>query len=187
MEVRIPCICPPKEDGEQRHVEDAVTLPDVLDFRRTLTVRQAIRFAVGESVAEGETLTVAEMTAVMAEAYLLHCIDAWTVLDEKGKALPVTKANVRARLLEGDFEAAETVGNAADDLYSDKVVLPLMARARPSSPPTPTPVPTSATTHGSPKKGRRTRSKPSSISTSPMAVTGPMAASHAGGSSSSLS
>lgn len=191
MDVQIECICP--EKGKHEH--DTVTLPDTLDFRRTLIVRQAIRFEVEGHREANDPLTVPELTAVMAEAYLLHCIDSWSVMGEvpdgKGKTktgpLPVTKANVRALLLEGAYEAAEVVGNAADSLYSDKVVLPLMGRASNSLPPTPTPEPTSPPTNGSRQKGPKTPSKPSSTTTSLTVATGPMAASPGGDSSYSAS
>lgn len=179
MDVQISCLCPPKADGTARHDQDTVTLPDTLDFRQMLTVRQAIRFA---NIDADPATSLAQMTAVMAEAYVLHCISAWTLLDEKGKPVPVTQANVRAHLL-SHYEAAEKVGDAADDLYSEKVVLPLILGASSSSSPSRTARPTSPPTNG---KTPRKHSKSSSTSTIPMAVTGPMAASPGGGSSSSL-
>jgi hypothetical protein len=188
MEVTIACLCPPK-DGAPRHEQDTVTLPDVLDFRTTLTIRQTIRVEHQLAAVASEVPTLAETIAMMAEAYLLHTIASWSLVDEAGKPMPVSKANVRDRLLT-NYEAAETVGNAADLLYSDKVVLPLLTGASNSSPSTRTPERpasprrTSATTNGStPRKP----SKRSSITTTPMVVTGPMAASPGGDSSSSLS
>lgn len=179
MEVTIDCICPPK-DGERRHGQDTIILPDTLDFTRTITVRQAIRVATRR---DPEGLSLAELTAVMAEAYLLHSIDAWTLVDGHGEPLPVTKANVREYLLSNP-DIAEEVGNACDEAYSEKVVFPLLYRAPTSSPPTPMPEPTSPTTPGSTIRRPRKGSKPSSTFTSPMAVTGPMAASPAGDSNS---
>jgi hypothetical protein len=182
MDVTIACLCPPKADGAARHEADTVTLPEVLDFRTTLTIRQTIRFEVASGVRAGESMTLAEMTALMAEAYLLHCISAWSLVDDKGKPVPVSQTAVRERLLL-NYEAAEKVGDAADALYSDKVVLPLLTGASSSSSPTPTKRRTSRTTNGStPRKP----SKRSSTTTTPMVVTGPMAASPGGVSSSSL-
>jgi hypothetical protein len=188
MDVRIDCICPPivKQDVQlPRHEYDTVTLPETLDFKTTLTIRQTIRFAVAGM---DETMSVAEMTAVMAEAYLLLCPSAWTLVDEKGKPVPISRQAIRDNLLT-HYEAAEVVGNAADELYSEKVVLPLLQGASSSSRSTPTPdapdstPPTSATTNG---LTPRRRSKRSSTTTSPMVATGPMAASPGGGSSTSL-
>jgi hypothetical protein len=182
MDVTIPCICPPK-DGEPRHEQDTVTLPETLDFRTTLTIRSTIRLGNQLARATGEIPSLPEMIAAMAEAYLLHTISAWTLVDEHGKPVPVSKANIRDILLT-NYEAAETVGDAADDLYSEKVVLPLLTGASSSSPPTPTTVPTSRKTNGStPRKP----SKRSSTASTQMVVTGPMAASPGGASSSSLS
>lgn len=186
MDVQIQCICP-ETGGKKPHETDTVTLPDVLDFRRMLTVRQAIRFTVDAAREAGDPLSVPELVAVMAESYLLTCIDRWTCVDADGKPIPVTKATVKALLLEGDYEAAEIVGNVADDLYSDKAVLPLMERASGSLPPTPTPGPTSAPTNGSKPAARRKGSKRSSTTTSRTVGTGTMGPSLVGVSSSSLS
>lgn len=176
MDVTIPCPCPLKADGAPRHESDTVTLPDVLDFRRMLTVRQTLRIGINN-----EPLELAEMTALLVEAYVVHCIDSWTLQDEKGKPVPVTKANVRELLL-SNWEAAEKVGDVADDLYTEKVILPLVTRTSTSSSSTPTPASTSATTGTT--TTRRRPSKRSSTTTSLMAVTGPMAASPGSGSNS---
>src|SRR5262249_23818145 len=74
-------------------------------------------------------------------------IDAWTLVDEKGKPVPPTKANIRARLLVDDAFAMP-VAQAADDLYAKVVLLPLLQGASSSSSRTPTPPATSATTDG---------------------------------------
>lgn len=178
MDVTINCICPAK-GGAQRHASDTVTLADRLDFRTLLTLRQAIGFEIREP----ET-SPASIIAVLIEQYLLHCVTGWSLVDEAGKAVPVSRQAIRDRLLTHQ-EEAEIIGTAADDIYTDTVTLPLTHRASSSSETTPTPGSTSATNgHGT----RRPKpSKPSSISTTPMVVTGPMAASHGGGSSSSQS
>lgn len=186
MDVPIRCICPPHEPwigGDPRPVRhpdgDTVILPDVLDFRKTLTVRQHIAHG------KGSEMTLAEMMALLGEAYLLYCIADWTLVDEKDKPLPVSKAAVSLLLMTVEnMDVAETVGNAADSLYSDKVFLPLRSGASSSSPGTPTTGSTSRTPGSTPQPKR---SKRSSTSTTPMAVTGPMAASPGGASNSSLS
>lgn len=178
MNVTINCICPAK-GGAQRHAADTVSLADRLDFRTLLTLRQAIGFEMREP----ETST-ASIVAVLIEQYLLHCVTGWSLVDEAGKPVPVSRQAIRVRLLSHQ-EEAEIVGNAADDIYTDTVTLPLTDRASSSSATTPTPGSTSAPNgHGTrPRKP----SKRSSISTTPMVVTGPMAASHGGVSSSSQS
>ncbi len=179
MDVTIPCPCPPKADGTPRHDGDTVTLPEVLDFRTTLTVRQEIRLAVQNAAATGEGLSLAEMTSLLVESYLLHCIGGWTIRDDRNQPVPVSKVTVRQYLL-ANQESAEMVGNAADDLYTEKVVLPLLSPGSSSSPPTPIPGPTS------PTNGRTSNRKPSrrsSTTTTPTVATGPMAASPGGASS----
>jgi hypothetical protein len=176
MDVQIACICPPKADGAPRHERDTVTLPDVLDFRRTITVQQTIALRL-----DGIGATLPEITGVLMETYVLHCIDAWSVLDAEGKPVPPTKAEIAARLLPR-FDEAEKVADAADDLYTDTVALPLVMRAVRSLLPTSTDGSTSPS-NGSGGK-RRKRSRPSSTTSSPMVVTGPMAASPGGVSSS---
>ena len=175
MNVTIPCPCPPKADGTARHESDTVTLRDTLDFRTRLTLRQTIKWAkeLDADVTDGQLL------AVLTEAYCLHCIDAWTLQDEKGKAVPPSHANIRYFLNDHD-EQAMTVADAADEMYSTVVLLPLLLGASKSSPGSPTDGSTSQTNGGTtPPK----RSKRSSTSTTPMVATGPMLASPAGGSS----
>ena len=178
MDVQIPCICPTSP-----HDEDTITLADTLAFRETLTIRQEIRLAVEVARARAESLSLAEMTAVMAEAYLLHGIVSWSLTDDNGKPLPLSKTNIRDHLMAA-YEAAESVGNAADGLYSEKVVLPLLQRESSSSRRTPTRQGSSTSPTSTPGSTPRKRSKRSSTSTSPMAVTGPMAASPGGASNS---
>jgi hypothetical protein len=173
MDAPIRCVCP-KVDGQTRHPDgDTVTLPDILDFRKTLTVRQY----VSHTRTGDESLP--EFLVVLIEAYLLHCITAWSVEDEAGKPLPVTKAAIAAVLMtDANMDVAEQIGDHADRLYSDKVFLPLLNGASSSSPGTSTGGSTSRTSgRGStPRK----LSRRSSTSTTPMGVTGPMAASPAG-------
>lgn len=176
MNVTIPCPCPPKADGTARHASDTVTLRDTLDFRTRLTLRQTVRWAKTAN----DDLTEGEVLAQLTEAYLLHCIDAWSLLDDKGKALPPSRANIREVLLEHD-QASMIVADGADGLYSEVVLLPLLTGASKFSPDLPTDASTSPTTGGpTPQKP----SKRSSTTTTPMAVTGPMQASPGGASSS---
>lgn len=184
MNVDIACICPRKADGEPRHDHDTVTLRETLDFRQATAIRNAVAFAK----AEDEQIGSGEMLAILTEGYVLHGIEAWTVqgLDDKGRvfALPCTKTAIREKLL-SDPLLAEPIGEAADELYAKAILLPLVARALTSSPPTPTPVPTSPTTPGS--RRRPKPSRPSSITTIPMDGTATTTSLRAGDSSSSPS
>lgn len=174
MDVSIACIC-----VGTPHDQDTITLPDRLSFRQLLAIRQDLGLAM-----QAPGVTQGEIVAALVETYVLQTPVAWTCLDEKGKPLPLSRANVAEYLL-GNYAAAEAVGEAADGLYSDTVTLPLQGRAPTSSPATPTPASTSAPT--GPGTKRPKPSKRSSTSTTPMAVTGTTGWSQGGVSSSSPS
>ena len=160
MEVTIPCPCPQK-DGEPRHESDTVTLFDKLDFHRATTITKAIQFIESDD----ERTRSAEILATLSEFYVLMGVERWTLRDASNKPVEVTQTAIRANVLErGDIAAL--VVEAADGLYNEAVLLPLVARASNSSPPSPTESPTSARRAGSPPKNPRP-SKPSSISTIP--------------------
>lgn len=181
MDVTIACPCPPKADGGSRHPDgDTVTLRDRLDFRSATTIRKAIGM-----VSEDGNPDPAEILAVMTEWYCLLGIEAWTLTDERGKAVPVSRATIRESLLESETaqEQASIIADAADALYMAAVLLPLLARASTSSLPSPTEPSTSA-----PKDSPAKRPKPSkpssttSIQTAAIVTTTP---SRAGASSTS--
>jgi hypothetical protein len=162
MNVTIPCLCPPK-DGEPRHPEDTVTLRDKLGFRGVTTIRWAVAL-LKENDADA---SVADVLAVLTENYVMAGVEAWTIVDDKGKPVEVTPAALRDILLD-DPIASQIVADAADDLYL-AVMLPLLNRASMSSPPSRKTRSTSAGTGSSRKRPRP--SKPSSISTIPTVVT----------------
>jgi hypothetical protein len=177
--VAIECICPPRADGSPRHpAGDTVTLRERLDFRAALTARNTMILTKTEDPDAG----TAEILAALTETYLLVGVESWSLVDAKGKAVEVTKANIRECLLSHP-NVAMTVGNAADELYSESVILPLVALAQTSSPPTPTSASTSATRPSSAKRPRP--SKPSSITPFPMDATATTSSLPAGASSSS--
>lgn len=179
MDVTIACACPPKGDGQARHPDgDTITLRDRLDFRAALTARNTMILAKTDDPDAG----TAEILAALTETYLLVGIEAWSLVDAKGQHVPVSRATVRA-FLEEHADAAMTAGNAADELYSESVILPLLALAQTSSPPTPT---TASTSVPKPSSAKRPRpSKPSSITPFPMDATATTSPSPAGASSSS--
>lgn len=158
MAVEIPCPCPPK-GGETRHPDgDTVTLKETLDFRSVTAIRTNIGL-----LEDGHD--IGDIMAVLTEGYLIHGIESWSLVDEKGKALPVTRANINDVILTR-IDVASVLGDAADDAFGEKVVLPLLNRAVNSLPPTPT-EPTSAPSQASTgSSARPKRSKPSSTTTS---------------------
>ena len=183
MDVTIACPCSPRADGGSRHPDgDTVTLRDRLDFRSATTIRKAIGLASEDGPADA-----AEILATMTEWYCLLGIEAWTLTDERGKAVPVSRATIRGSLLESETaqEQASVIADAADGLYMAAVLLPLLARASNSSPPTPTEPLTSAP-KDSPAKPRKP-SKPSSITSIPTVAIAPTTSSRAGASSTSPS
>ena len=176
MNVAIPCVCPPKADGEPRHISDRVELRDRLDFRSARAARTAIMFAKQEDPDIGE----AELQAILTESYLLFGIASWSVTDDKGKKTDPTRPAIRA-FMEDNAEAADEVADAATGLYNVQVIDPLVRRASALSQPTPTDASTSVTTGSTtpPKPSKR-----SSTSTTRMDATGMTSSSHAGGFSS---
>ena len=181
MDVQIACLCPPNARGETRHPDgDTVTLRERLDFRSALTARNTMVMVKQED----EEASTADILAALTEVYLLIGITGWTLVDAKNKPVDVSRAAIREHLLSNP-DVAMVVGDAADELYSEAVILPLLARASNSSPPTPIAGSTSATKASS---GRRPKpSKPSSITTIPTAATVTTSSSPAGASSSSPS
>lgn len=176
--MNIPCICPPK-DGAPRHPDgDEITLRPALAFRQALAVRNS----VGLLYATEPDAEMADVLAVLTEGYLLNGIESWTLDD--GKPIPVNNRTIREHLL-SHVDIAMTIGDAADELYSEAVMSPLLAKASTLSPPTPTDESTSRTTGSSTTP--RKQSKRSSITTIPTADTEMTSQSLDGVSSSSLS
>lgn len=158
MEVQIKCICPPNAVGQPRHEHDTIVLRDTLDFRRAVALRnEAI-------IARQGRADLAEILATLTEGYLIHGIESWTLVDEKGKPVPVDHQAIRDRLLTHIFEATK-VGDEADGLYAEAIIVPLLAEASSSSPPSSTTGSTSAQAKASSPSKSRKRPSPSSTTT----------------------
>ena len=169
------CICPPKSNGDPRHPNGGtVTLRDHLPFRAGLAARNTVILLKQED----SEATTADILASLTEVYLLEGIESWTLYDDKGKQVPVSRSTIRAFMAD-HVDEAMTVGEEADGLYSASVIDPLVKRAATFSQPTPTTDSTSATNGSSPTPLKRPR--PSSISTSRTAGIEKMSASHGGG------
>ena len=176
MEVTIPCPCPEK-DGEPRHESDIVYLRDVLDFHRATTITKAVAFIDTDD----EGTRAAEVLATLSEFYVLMGVERWTLRDASNKPLEVSKANIRKFILDRPRVASKVV-EAADELYSEAILLPLVERASSSSQPSQTEPPTSAKPRGEQPKRPRPL-KPSSTSTIPTDGTGTTSGSLVGDSS----
>lgn len=159
--VQIACVCPPKADGQPRHESDEVTLRERLDFRGAVTARNSIAYAYNED----EMSSVPEILARLTETYLIVGISEWTLRDAEGKPVPVSSSAIRSFMAAHPDEAM-TVGDAADELYAESVMRPLLAAASTSSSDTPT-APETSPTNGSPS-GPPKPSKRSSTTTSQM-------------------
>lgn len=157
----IECICPPTAGGEKRHERDRIDLRPTLGFSDVNTIRMAL----GVMYTDDPDAGLADVLGVLQERYVLHGIESWTLVDEHGDAVPVTKATIRERLLTHHAVATQ-VADVADDLYREAVTLPLLLRAVSSSQPGPTDASTSAP-NGSSATPRPMPSSPSSISTTP--------------------
>jgi hypothetical protein len=173
MDVTIPCPCPGTP-----HEKDTVTFLDRLGFVAGRSVRNAIVFLY----AGGEDAPPEQVAATATQQYLRWGIAAWTLVDEKGKPLPATWPNISA-LIERDPRTADQLADAADNIYAEAVMAPLVPRASASSPPTPTDESTSPPTDSSSRRPRPLR--PSSTSTSQTADTATTSSPPAGDSSSS--
>ena len=141
MDVLTDCICSGKP-----HEQDTITLRDHLDFRQGKRIQNEILL-----LEEEQRQDVAFVLAVLTEEYILGGVEAWSVVDDKDKPVPVTRDTIREYLLSKPV-AAGPVADAADELYQEAVMLPLLRRAQNSSPPTPTGGLTSAPTSSEPKR-----------------------------------
>jgi hypothetical protein len=163
MNTTITCPCPPRADGTARHPNgDTIRFLDRLPFRSIETIHHALSLVA----IDDDRPDAATNLAVLTEYYVLLGIESWSLVDEKGKPMPVTRAMIRSRLLENPEaeEQALAIADFADGIYSVQVLRPLMQRASRSSKPTPTESSTSPST-GSVER-RPKPSKRSSTSTS---------------------
>jgi hypothetical protein len=167
MDVTIECICPPKADGEPRHDHDTVTLREKLDFQTAVLLQKSIQ--VRSLAIRSKNDATAEIMAFLTGFFIHHGIEAWSVVDDKGKAVDVTDEAITA-YLEPNMDAALTVADAGDAAYME-AILPLVRRAYGSSPPSPTNAPSISPSQSGSAKPRK-RSRPSSTTTIPTVVTG---------------
>jgi hypothetical protein len=163
-QVTVACLCPP--DGTRHPDGEVVTFRETIDFRTAAIARKSIEWLRYED----PDADVPEVLAVLSEFYLLHCIEAWTIRDAKGKPVEVSKPAVRQYVFSNQVASFE-LAEAADELYQEVILLPLVAQASKSSQPTRTNGSTSATSGSgaSPRRSRR-----SSTASTPTVVTAPM-------------
>jgi len=150
--ISIGCLCPPSGD---RHPDgDTVELFDPLPFQRAVTMQKAVGLFVNDQDAPPEA---EEILGALTQAYVVNGIESWSLVDDKGKPLPVSRANIETYLL-SSLDDAMVVADAADEAFGSVVMRPLLARASRSSLTTPTDGSTSApmaSPPASPKRSRR--------------------------------
>ncbi len=152
----IKCVCPPKPSGEARHTKDTVTLKDRMDFRASIAIRNALALEAGD----GGEIDMADILAILTERFIRYGIASWSLVDAKNQPVPVSQDAI-SRLILSDIDLATDIGDEADERYREAVMLPLLLRGQRSSQPSPT---NGSTSPGiTPSTKRRTRSKPSSI------------------------
>jgi hypothetical protein len=176
VNVEIPCVCPSLSTGAPRHQVDIVTLRDKLGFLGGLAVRNTIIVTRQED----PEANLGKILASMSEVYVLEGIESWSIVDQRNKPVEVTPSNIRA-FLDEHVDQAWLIADAAQNIYQEQVIDPLVRQGSKRSPLTPMEPSTSATTGSAPKP--RKRSKPSSISTTPMDDTATTYAWRAGDSS----
>lgn len=170
MDVVTRCICPPHPDGSARHEQDTFKLRDTLGFRDAVTYKKTVQMHSGQP---------AEMLAAMTALHLFTGIEAWSLTDAKGYAIPVDRDTIETVLMP-ELDVAMQIADTADDLYMP-VILPLVTRGTVSWRPTPTepstspapaagdslsPIPTDQSKTSKSAKSS-TRSKPSSTASTP--------------------
>lgn len=122
------CACPGSPHGEEG---DVVFLAPTLSLEGGLEGQADIRAAVGNGTALAKRWRV---------TFVRYGAIGWNLVDEEGEPVPFDVDAILA-----DFALAYPVSEAADDLYGESVVRPLLARRKTTSPPGPTVVSTSAT------------------------------------------
>ena len=175
----IPCVCPVRKDGSPRHASgDTVTFkdPEAVDFRTASNMRNSVRSLDGSALGH-----IPEIATAMTEGYLRYGISSWTLKDDRDKPIPVDSDAVDTYILR-NYRVAITLGEAADVVFAETVLLPLLREVSNSSPATPTESSTSPTNGPSPTLP--TPLKRSSTTTSRMAGTGTRTASPDGDSNS---
>jgi hypothetical protein len=157
----IGCICPPKADGQPRHITDTVTFREKMPFLGGLAARNEMSVLMNDD----PEASAGERLAVMGPLFLFYGIESWTLTDDKNKRVEVSRPAIRALMEEHPNEAQDLV-TEANGLYMAAVIAPLADRASTSSPPTSTSASTSPTTGSSPTPLKRPkRSSTSTIQT----------------------
>lgn len=130
------CYCPdtPHADG------DIVYLAPSLSMAGGMAAQAAIAEGITDPMVMQERL---------ATIWTRYGIVGWNLVDEGGRAVPVTPENIAAALPYG--KGGRLVADKADDLYAEDILAPLVQRLASISPSGPTNGSTSRTRKRTPK------------------------------------
>ena len=110
-----PCEGTPHEDG------------DVVYLKPELTPLEGIRArSIVANWIEDGGLNAVEANVALAELWFSIGIDSWTFLADDGTSIPVTPENIVRALPYG--KGGQLVADAADDLYTQMVIDPLVKK-----------------------------------------------------------
>lgn len=111
------CQCP-----SGPHRQDEVYLLPRLSFDGGADAESVVREWAGKS-------DVHAFTIALSRSYLRQQVAGWNLVDADGAPVPYS-----ADALLSDFDTARAVADAADELYSERLLAPLVAAVSKSSP-----------------------------------------------------
>lgn len=121
-------------DGSPHSEGDFAYLKPQADLELGLAAHQVVSQTVDSQRQNGSSLSSEQafelMQIKLGMAYAIHGIAQWDLLDEHGKPVPVNAATVGAI----KWTEIEPVADKAATLYSEEVLVPLVARLSKFSP-----------------------------------------------------
>lgn len=158
------CRCPgaPHPDGDIVFLHPKLSLRGGLIAEREM-VNLSMRQQQPNPSPGGSTATL-ELEGLLLETYVRFGVADWTFVDDSGEPVPVTEAEINERLL-SDFAYARPIGEKGDELYTQAILDPLVARLSKSSRSSQPRASTSRSTSTSSTTRRPKLLKPSSTST----------------------
>ena len=143
-----PCECPGTPHGDG----DLVYLAPVLSARGGMAAQGAINDAGTDGV---------KLQELLWRVYRDHGVTGWNLVDDDGDPVPLTPENVDLALPFG--KGGQAVADKADELYSEDVLRPFLARLAE--------IEKIAAQRRKPSKAGQTGSSPKAISPTPTSIT----------------
>jgi hypothetical protein len=91
---------------------------DTVELRPKLGLAEGVRLQAAVVDAKQRGLDAPAVTGLLAESYLLVGVTGWNLVDEQGKALPVTPETIQSELL-SDFTRAAPVSGGRHRFFSE--------------------------------------------------------------------